>query len=349
MKKILKISVLLLAMGLILNFAGCDLFGEKSSGGGEENIPDWAKGLYNYPTGRVSQNGTLTINNTIASEVLLFEGKVEKDNYIGTINSLGTIKVRMPDQKFYTIIGVNKANYAERGAQAAQFNELTYYSDTQAYTISVSPSSTWGGGNWVFDNNTIYWVEVKKSDLSSNYAVIAPGAKRVIVPVEIGPIYDYYLYFKRELKYDGKVVALVDFEDRSQARSVQATNSEPTITTDIKNSDTTNTNTKPALLVINSSDQGLRVHSGSTLLTNGSPSGDFIVRGGRSDLISGFDINANTTAINFRALSWTAPRYVPASQEMQMKSNKIYELSFPKNEDASAITILEVEASKYYQ
>ena len=143
MKKLRKIWILLLAVGLVW---GC-------SDDPKETDSIFGS-FYNYPTGRVNPNGLLTINNTIASEVLLFEGSVDPEKYIGTVSSLGSVKIRFPEEKFYTIIAVQKSNYIERLAQAAQFNSLTYYSNTQPYTIPVSPSSTWGGGNWVFNNNT---------------------------------------------------------------------------------------------------------------------------------------------------------------------------------------------------
>ena len=55
-------------------------------------------GFFNFPTGRVDVNGgRLTITNSIASEVLLFEGKVDKDNYIGMVSSLGSVKIRLTE------------------------------------------------------------------------------------------------------------------------------------------------------------------------------------------------------------------------------------------------------------
>jgi len=306
-------------------------------------------GFYNYPTGRVDVNsGRLTINNAIADEVLLFEGKVDKDNYIGTVSSLGSVKIKLPDEKFYTIIAIQKANYEERQAQAAQFNSLTYYSNTQPYTISVSPSTTWGGGNWVFNNNTNYWVQVKKADLSQNYAVIQPNAQRVTVPIGVGEIYDYFLYFSRELKYEGKVIALVDFTDRSQANTASVNASNPTFTTTINNTAVPSSNIKPAVMVKNNSSKTVRVYYANTQKTNGAPGGDFVVVGGQSQLVSGFEINDDTKTISFNALAWEQNKQVPASASMPMLADKVYEITIPNNEDASQITVVEAEASKYY-
>jgi hypothetical protein len=346
MKNLLRFSVLALIVGLVLGLAGCE-------DDTENNNPDKTNpiysGFYNYPTGRVdSNNGRLSITNNIASEVLLFEGKVDKDNYIGTVGSLGTVKIRMADEKFYTIIAVQKANYEERLTQAAQFNSLTYYSNTQPYSVSVSPSTTWGGGNWVFNNNTNYWVQVKKADLSQNYAVIAPNAQRVTVPIGIGEIYDYFLYFSRELKYEGKVIALVEATDRSQSNTASVNSANPTYTTTINNVSVPSSNIKPAVMVKNNSNKTVRVYYAQTQKTNGSPGGDFVVVGGQSQFISGFEINDNTTSINFNALAWEQNKYVPASQSMSMAADKVYEITIPNSEDASQITVTEVNASNYY-
>jgi hypothetical protein len=344
MKKMPSFLVLLLAVAFVLGLAGC-----KTDDDGDGDVPGWAKGFRNYPTGRVSSTGLLTITNSIASEVLLFEGKVDKDNYIGTVGSLSSVKVRMPEQKFYTIVAVEKANYVERRAQASQFNSLTYYSNTQAYTVTVAPSSTWGGGNWVFNNNTNYWVQVKKADLSQYYAVIAPNAQRVTIPIGIGEIYDYFLYFSRELKYDGRTIALVDFTDRSQANTASVNNTNPTFTTNILNASVPTSSIKPAVMIINGANQTVRVYRSNTQMTNGAPGGDFVVVGGQRQLITGFEIDDLVTTINFQAIAWETPRYVPSGAITTMSANKAYEITIPQSGEASGITVVEVDASKYYQ
>jgi hypothetical protein len=120
------------------------------------NTDSLYQGFYNYPTGRVDQKGPLEVKTDAAQETLLFDGTVEKDKYLGTISSLGKVNLKLPDEKFYTIVAVEKGNYEEKGAQAAQFSVLTYYSNTQPYSVTVSPSSTYGSGSWVFNNKTTY-------------------------------------------------------------------------------------------------------------------------------------------------------------------------------------------------
>jgi hypothetical protein len=304
-------------------------------------------GFPNYPTGVVDQSGLLKVTTSVAKETLLFNGTVEKGKYLGTISPLGSVQLRLPDEKFYTIVAVDKANYEERQAQAAQFNVLVYYSNTQPYSVTVSPVSTYGGGSWVFNNNTGFWVQIKKSDLSENYAVIAPNTQRVIIPIAVNTPYDYFVYFSKELKYGGKVVALVEITDRSQANTAQATNANPVYTTTINNVNVPTNNIKPAVMLKNNSQKTVRVYYGGQQKTNGAAGNDLVITGGASLLVSGFEIDDNTNAIEFNALAWEYNKKVPVN--MVMAANKVYEITIPNNENASEITVTEADSSKYYQ
>ena len=345
-RKMAGIIIFTLVFGLLL--AGCD---DNTDNNNNETQDPIYNGFYNYPTGRVDPvAGRLTIKNTLSSEVLIFYEKVDKDNYIGTIGNLGEVRVKMPEQKFYAIIAVQKANYEERKVQASQYHEMAYYSDTQAYTISVSPSSLWGGGIWRFNNYTNYWVEVRKADLSQNYAVIQPNAKMVNIPIEIGEIYDYSLYYSRDLKYNGMIIAKVETTNPKLDDSVQVNAQNPTHVTDIENVNIT-ANTKPYVMVINNCSVAVRVFYSGTQKTNGAPQGDIIVPSGQRLLFSGFEPNNVTTNINFRASSWqTNHRYVPETQSKIMASDKVYEVTIPSGAEpsASAITVVEVNASNYF-
>ncbi|MDR2071263.1 MAG: hypothetical protein LBP81_07620 [Treponema sp.] len=64
--------------------------------------------FYNYPSGRVDPNGRLEIRNTVNSSTLLFNGTLEGGNYIGTIEPLSSVQVKLPEEKFYTILAVDK-------------------------------------------------------------------------------------------------------------------------------------------------------------------------------------------------------------------------------------------------
>ena len=352
MKKRVFAGIVILALVFGMLLAGCENSTDNNNTNNNNDnntdpiIDPIYDGFYNYPTGRVDPNaGRLTIKNTLNSEVLLFYEKVDKGNYIGTIGNLGEIRVKMPEQKFYAIVAVQKANYEERKAQASQFHEMAYYSDTQAYTISVSPSSLWGGGIWRFNNYTNYWVEVRKADLSQNYAVIQPNAKMVNIPIEVGAIYDYSLYYSRDLKYNGMIIAKVETTNPLLDDSVQVNALNPTHVTDIENV-SVNANTKPFVMVINNATVAVRVFYGGTQKTNGAPSGDIIVPSGQRLLFSGFEPGDLTTSLNFRASSWaTNHRYVPATQAYTMANDRVYEVTIPTNGNAADIIVKNVLAT----
>jgi hypothetical protein len=342
-KGILGVS---LACGLLL-LSGCDMSGKSNGEETTDNDSGVYAGFHNYPTGRVDQTGLLEIKNGVNNNILLFTGTLEKENYIGTVPPLGAVHVKLPEEKFYTIVAVDKGNYEERQAQAAQFNVLTYYSNIQPYSVTVSPSSTYGTGTWVFNNKTTFWVQIKKADMSQNFAVIAPNAERVFIPIAINTAYDYFVYFSKELRYNGKTVALVETTDRSQANTAQVSNENPVYTTTINPANVPTNNVKPAVMVKNNSNKSVRVYyADNNQKTNGGAGGDLVITGGTSQLISGFEINDNTNVIEFNALAWEQNKKVPVN--MVMQANKVYEITIPSNENASEITVTEVEASNYY-
>jgi uncharacterized protein (DUF1330 family) len=310
------------------------------------NGASWYQDFYNYPIGRTDQSGLLKITNTVSTKVMLFNGTVGKEYYIGTISSLGSVQMKLPEEKFYNIVAVEEENYKEWGSQATQFSTTTYYSNMIPYEIEVSPLSSYGTGNWVFNNHTNFWVEIKQADRSANYAVIAPEATRVIIPIALNTPKDYYILFKKELKYNGKTMAMAESTDLSQANIAIVDEKESTYVTNIYPSNAPNS-VKPNIFVKNNSSKSVRVYYAGQPRTNGSVGGDFVIRGGSSQLVSGFEPDNNTNVIEFDAPAWAgSKKKVPVS--MDMKEDKVYEIIIPNNENASEITVTEVDASKYY-
>jgi len=350
MKKKVFAGIVILALVFGVLLSGCDDSPDDNNNN-TNTTPEWATGFYNFPTGRVDNvEGRLTINNLLNSEVLLFYEKVDKDRYIGTVGSLGTVRVKMPEQNFYSIIAVQKSNYIERRGQAAQFHEMAYYSNTQAYTIAVSPSSFWGGAIWRFNNHTKYWVEVRKSDLTENYAVIQPDAKTVNVPIPIDQAFEYSLFFSRELKYNGMIIAKVETTTPMNMGLFQTSPSYLTHVTDISASGLV-PDTKPFVMVINNSSEGVRVFYSGSIRTNGSPSGEFIVNSGQRALFSGFEPGDDSVNLNFRSPNWGLNhRYVPESQSMPMLKDKVYEITIPSGAQpvAADITVTQHDAVPYF-
>jgi len=324
------------------------------------NVPEKYKDFYNYPNGRKDPAGTLMITNAINSPVLLFMNSTEKDadgkynNYIGTVDSLNSIKVTLPEQKFYTIVAVDKKLWEEKGDQAERFSDLTYYSRTQPYSMSVRPTGMGGGGKWYINNNTNYWVSFRKADQSGEvFAVAAPNAKRVLIPVEINKTYDYVPHFYRELKYQGVVIALAESDQMTQADTVivrNTNNPSLSFTTDIYPASITSTKIKPTVFFTNSSDKTVRVYSGNMQLSNGAEaSEDFALAAGDFSLFSGIAPGINVNSINFRSIAWTMPQYV--SQSTLMENNKVYKITLSGNGPNTAsftTTVTEEDAESFY-
>ena len=112
MKKVLRFSLLVLVAGLVVGLAGCPADEDDP---GEGGIPAVYNGFHNYPIGRVDPNGLLTIRNTVNSQALLFTNSVDGANYIGTVDALGSVRVKLSDQRFWTIVAVGHAPVTGNG------------------------------------------------------------------------------------------------------------------------------------------------------------------------------------------------------------------------------------------
>jgi len=350
MRKIRFIWVLaLIAMVLVL--VSCDI-GTKDDGkdNGTQTTGKY-KDFFNYPDGRKNPTGTLEIRNSVAFPVLVFTDSVTPANYVGTIDSLSSIRVKLPEQKFYTIVAVDKATWEERGDQASQFSDLTYYSFNQPYSMAVRPTNTYGGGTWYIYNQTDYWVSFKDVNQSGViYAVAPPRALRFSVPVSIGQNIDYVPHFYKQLKFNGNVIALVESDLTSEINTVVTSQAKPTfyteIGTDIK---PPSTNIKPAIFFTNSCDRSVRVFSGTNnqLSAIGMiPGADFALASGDDQMFTDLADGAITTSINVLLPSgdrkWVTANYT-------METDKVYRIVLNgNNRDGYTFAVTVEEASKYF-
>jgi hypothetical protein len=292
----------------------------------------------------------LKVNNSANSKVLLFTDSVSPSNYIGMVEGLSSITVKLPDEKFYTIVAVDKENYEEKQAQAYQFSGLTYYSNTQPYSISVNPSPLFGAGRWILANHSNYWVALQKVDGSGdNWAVLAPGTLRTEIPVPIGEPIDYIPHFYKELKYRGKVIALVEYDDVRQADTVATSDDDRVFNTSIAKEVTPpSANLKPAVLLTNSSDKSVRVYVGinKQLSPSGTPGEDYIMGSGWTAMItSGIEAGVTSTKdINFDSISWTNGR-VYVSQDMIMEKDKVYQVTLRGDQTKGYTTTVEEKSA----
>jgi len=346
MKKKVLTEIVVLSLIFSLMLAACK-DGDPDPG---NQIPAAYKDFYNYPTGRQDNSALLTINNSHNSPVLLFHTDFSPETYIGTVGSLGSIKVRLQDEKFYTIIAVDKADYEERRLQASQFSNLTYYSRTQAFDVKVDSGLTSGSRQWVLNNNTKYWCKVVNvSNPATVYAVLAPNTIRVTLPLNIGDYYDYEPVFLQEIKYQGKVIAMSEFSDRSSGGTTNV-DTNPVYTSNFPVTITL-TNLKPNVLLINNSGRTVRIYkTKAKQLTNGAVGSDWTLGSGSRALVTGFDAGDKTDDIYLYAVGWTAngqDGFKQVGQNvMTMQINKVYQITV--GSEADTFTVEEKNTSEVY-
>jgi hypothetical protein len=345
MKRLTMVAWLPLLAALLV-FLSCP-----TEGGGDDDPPGPYDEFYNYPDGRTDPGGLLTIQNSATAKALLFTDSVAAANYIGTVEGLSSVKVKLPEEKFYTIVAVDEANFKEKQAQASQYSDLTYYSNRQPFVMSVRPDSMYGAGKWIIKNSTSYWVSMRKVDGSGgNWAVVAPNALRTEVPIEVGKNYDYTPHFFKELKHNGKVIAVVESDQVSASDTVTTTEQRTTFTTTI-GSDVLppSANLNPAILFVNNGDKSVRVYSGlqGQLSPGGEPGEDFVVGSGDEQIFTqGISVGSKTNAINFESLSWSSRVYV--SDDITMEKDKVYRIVLSGNSSGYSTTVTVEDASEYF-
>ena len=307
-------------------FTGCsfmhNVFNKESDETGNEKI---YKNFVNYPKGKQNSKGLLTLTNEANTAVLVFTDSVSGENYIGTIPSLSSINVALEPGKFYSIVTVSKTAYEKDQQLAVQASVLVYYSDIQAYTVSVAPENMTGSATWVFNNYTSYWVSVEKIDSSGEaYAVIAPQAKQVCVPVQTNRNYDYRVVYKKQLKYNGNIIAISNKTSCIENDTASFMNL-TTFTTDLYG-DATNDNSDlaPTIKFINQTGKTLRVYNGQVQLAdNGICADDYTLASGISAFFTGFTEGTSLSNLNIRNVAW-AGNYYCTDTSTKLQNGYVY-------------------------
>jgi hypothetical protein len=349
MKRVIGMIWPLLAVALALLSCANANNGEEIPDGKE--IPELYTGFHNYPTGRTDPNGLLTITNSANAKVLLFTDSVAGANYIGTVEGLSSVTVKLPEEKFYTIVAMDKTIYEEKGDQASQYSDLTYYSNVLAYAITVRPNDfMYGAGEWIIQNRTDYWVSMRKQDSSgANWAVVAPNTLRTVVPIPIGIPFDFTPHFFKELKHKGKVIAVVESDDIGQSDTVNTSENSRAFYTYLGEGQLLPSATlNPAIFLSNRSDKTIRVYSGQNVLLSPKGASDFAMSSGWDQMFTDILAGTNINTINFSVPGWEIPR-VPVSGNMEMQKNKVYRIVFTGNiKEGYDTTVKEEDASEYF-
>jgi hypothetical protein len=203
------------------------------------------------------------------------------------------------------------------------------------------PSTNEPSGRWIINNNTGFWVQIKKPDLSQTYAVIPPYSIRFSVSIALNTPYDYAVYFSKELKYNGTVVATLETTDQSQAGVVQVSDASPAFTTMILAPPAISVD--PMALVKNNTSKAVRMYYAGEQKPLGN---DTVIVSGGVVMAGGFESGGNTNRIEFRSPAWEQNKKVLV--DMVMLADKVYEITIPANEEASDISVTEADVSAYY-
>lgn len=354
MKKI-KLALLLGSALVLLMSCNMASGGNDMDGGAvDTTTPAVYNGFYNYPNGRVDPTGTLSVENKAASKVLLFNGTVEGNNFLGIIDSLGKVTLRLPEEKFYSIVAVDAKNYEERTVQAAQTSYFSYYSNTQAYNVSVSTSSSSGEGSILINNPTSYWVTIKSGDLSQNYAVVAPQALRVSVPVPMNEDLPYKVYFTKEVSFNGKVIAVVETTDGELSNSIWVDSEDPILPINIGTAGLNPSSTlKPSILVKNNTTSSqIYCLKGNSYLSNGAvAAGNFVLRAGRQQLFVDLNAGDRLNTINFENMAWTdtGKGNLYLNDDTVLENGKVYVIEVTGSSSSNrACSLVSVEDAESY-
>ena len=310
--------------------------------------------FYNYPTGKQNSTGTLTLKNQVNSKVLVFTDSVDPANYIGTIPAMESIKVKLTAGKFYNIVAVQQSVYEETPTLASQTSKLAYYSDTQAYQVSVSPENLTGSATWIFNNNTNYWVSIEHVDNSGEtFAVVAPNAKRVSVPVQTNASYPYKIVYKKELKYNNITIAVA--EKTSMAENDEASfYNLTTFTTDLNGTAAQEyDDLAPTVQFINNTGKTIRVYNGQVQLTDaGISTDDYTLATGVTAYFTAFTAETSSTTLNVRSVAWTGAQ--SCTETVTFEKGKVYVVTATANTGDDSTTkpvkwtVTEKTASEFY-
>lgn len=333
---LLKCSVMVL---LLVDLASCSFVQNVFSQDSEETESESVyEDFVNYPKGKESAKGLLTLTNEANTAVLVFTDSVSGENYIGTIPSLSSINVALEAGKFYSIVTVSKDAYEMDQELAVQASVLVYYSDIQPYAVSVSPENMTGSATWIFNNHTNYWVSVEKIDSSGEaYAVIAPLAKQVCVPVQTNKNYDYRVVYKKQLKYNGNIIAISNKTSCVENDTASFMNL-TTFTTDLYG-DATNDNSDlaPTMKFINQTGKTLRVYNGQVQLSDtGICSDDYTLASGISAFFTGFTEGTSLSNLNIRNVAWSGNFYC-SDTETKLQNGYVYIVTV-RNSNSSSST-----------
>ena len=167
MKNLLKLSVLLLVMGLAFGLIGC---GEESDDTEEESDDIYAQ--YYDGDFRGNRNGTVEVVNNTAHDMLLFSGATISTNYIiGGVKAFSTNTVNFSTETDYTVGGYKvihavKQNEFDANGQNSKVDHsaMVTYRDGARYRTNIVSTTDGAYEFWINNMNPQYSLELRKNN-----------------------------------------------------------------------------------------------------------------------------------------------------------------------------------------
>jgi hypothetical protein len=162
MKKLLKISVLLLAMGLVFGLVGCD--DPENEGGGDYD-------QYYDGSFKNNRNGTTEVVNNTSSDMLLFTGEVISKNYIvGGVKAGTTNTLNFSNETDYQVGGykllraVKQREFEAAGDQSrVDHSALVVYGEGRKFRVDIRSTTDGDYHYTVYNRSRDYGLELRRN------------------------------------------------------------------------------------------------------------------------------------------------------------------------------------------
>jgi len=196
MKKMQKMWVIVLIVGLVFSLAGC-----KDDDGGKEPGTGGNYAQYYDGTFRNNQNGTVEVVNNTKYDMLLFEGEIISTNYI-----VGGVKAgTRSNVNFSTKTDFNIGSYVLlRAVKQSEFETyklesridhtaMATYGEGRKYTTNIVSTTDGAYRYMVYNRSKDYALELRKnSPEGEKVAYLTKGEVRRIINIPTGDIATLY-------------------------------------------------------------------------------------------------------------------------------------------------------------
>jgi hypothetical protein len=202
MKRLLKISVLLLAMGLVLGLMGCD---EEEGNDGNDNI-FIEKG-----------DGKLLTDNLGSQDLVLFYDSVRSANLLGGLPAnADNFRIKLPDSnRLYVIYAVKYSDY--KGKPANEIANIKVLDSTLVFSDPIDDTSCYigdpksgGTAEIRFINQINYYIEVGKGSAGNEdlFYIMRPNSEGSVFVQPESAGYTLYMTLNLPMKKNGKITGV---------------------------------------------------------------------------------------------------------------------------------------------